>query len=67
MCLTIPAKVISINKNKAKVKIGKKKQLVNSQLVDVKKGDWVLIQNNFIINKVNLKQVREINKLILNK
>lgn len=67
MCLTIPAKIISVNKNKAIVKIGKNEVSANCQLVKVKKGDWVFVQNNVIIKKVKAKEAEEINKLIYQK
>jgi hydrogenase assembly chaperone HypC/HupF len=64
MCLTIPAKVISVNKNKAKIKVGKKEKVVDCQLVDVKKGDWVVLTNNFITAKLSPKEARDILKFI---
>lgn len=53
MCLTIPFKVISVKDNQAIVFFNKNKKKVNSGLVKVKKGDYVLIQNNTIIKKIN--------------
>jgi len=64
MCLTIPAKIISVDKNKAKVKIGKKEQSVNCQLVKVKKGDWAILTNNYITAKISAKEAKATLKLI---
>lgn len=66
MCLTIPAKVISLEKNKATVDFVGKKQKVDTRLVKVKVGDYVMVSNGFAIKKVNKKEAEEILK-ILNK
>ena len=66
MCLTIPAKVISLEKGKATVDFAGRKQKVDTQLVKVKAGDYVIVSNEFAIKKVNKKEAEEILK-ILNK
>ncbi len=63
MCLTIPKQVISVKNGAVKVRHGKIQQEVGS-LIKVKKNDWVLTQNNVIIQKISAKQAEEINKLI---
>jgi len=62
MCLTIPKKVISFKNGVAKIKSKKGQQEVGS-LVKVKKGDWVLTQNNVIVQKISKKQAQQINIL----
>lgn len=64
MCLTIPKQVISFKNGQAKVKSPTKGSQEVGALIKVKKGDWVLIQNNVIIQKINPKQAKEINKLL---
>lgn len=66
MCLTIPAKVISLKKGKATVDFAGRKQKVDTQLVKVKAGDYIIVSNGFAIKKVNKKEAEEILK-ILNK
>lgn len=66
MCLTIPAKVVSAEKDKAVVDFVGKKQKVDTQLVKVKVGDYVMVSNGFAIKKVNKKEAEEILN-ILNK
>ncbi len=66
MCLTIPKQVISIKDGITTVKSAKSQQEVGS-LIKVKKGDWVLTQNNVIIKKISKKQAEEINNLLRNK
>jgi len=60
MCLTIPAKVISLEKGKAIVDFVGRKQKVDTQLVKVKAGDYIMVSNGFAIKKVNKKEAKEI-------
>lgn len=64
MCLTIPAKVISVKQNQAKIMIDKKEKLADCRLVDVKVGDWVVLTNNYITAKLSPKEAEDILKLI---
>jgi hydrogenase maturation factor len=65
MCLTIPKKVISANKQAIKVlSYNSEKAQEVSTIIKVKKGDWVFTQNNIIINKISNKQAQEIINLI---
>ena len=64
MCLTIPAKIISIEKGKAVVDFVGKKQKVNTRLVKVKIGDYAMVSNGYVIKKVNKKEAQEILKII---
>lgn len=60
MCLTIPAKVISVEKDKATVDFVGKKQKVDTQLVKISVGDYVIVSNGFAIKKVHNKEAKEI-------
>jgi hydrogenase maturation factor len=62
MCLTIPKQVIEFKKGVATVASQKGRHEVGS-LVRVKKGDWVLTQNNVIVQKISQKQAQQINNL----
>jgi len=68
MCLTIPAKILEIkDNNKAVADFNGKEEEVDIELVkDIKKGDYALISNGFIIKKVLAGEAEEILK-ILNK
>ncbi len=68
MCLSIPAKILEIkDNNKAVADFNGKKEEVDIELVkDIKKGDYALISNGFIIKKVLADEAEEILK-ILNK
>jgi len=65
MCLTIPKQVVSVKNGVIAVKSKKGRQEVGS-IVKIKKGDWVLTQNDVIIKKISKKQAEEINKLLRN-
>jgi len=65
MCLTIPKQVIAVKKNLVEVKSPKGRQKLGT-LISVKKGDWVLTQNNIIIKKITAKQAKEINIILQN-
>lgn len=67
MCLTIPAKVISLEKGKAMVDFAGKKQEVDTQLTKVKVGDYVIVSNGFVIKKVEPKEAQEILKILKEK
>lgn len=64
MCLTIPAKVISLEKGKATVDFAGKKEKVDTQLVKVKAGDYVMVSNGFAIKKISAIETEEILKII---
>ena len=66
MCLAIPKQVLSVRNDAATVKSSGGLQEVGS-IVKVKKGDWVLTQNNIIVRKITKKDANEINKLLSKK
>jgi hydrogenase expression/formation protein HypC len=61
MCLAVPAKVIEINGNMAKVDFGGKVlREVNIMLIEeVKTGDYVLVHAGYAIQKVDEKEAEE--------
>ena len=63
MCLTIPKQVLAVKKEFVEVKSAKGKERLGA-LIRVKKGDWVLSQNQVIISKINAQQAREIINLL---
>jgi len=65
MCLAIPYKIESIKGQIATVSCpGDANKKIGLQLVKrLKKGDYVLVQNNLAVKKVPIKEVREIYKL----
>ena len=65
MCLTIPKQIIAVNKNIVKLVRPGSPQVENAiSIINTKKGDWVLTQNDVIIKKVTAKQAKEILKIL---
>lgn len=61
MCLSIPAKILEIKKNKAVANSFGKKIEVGIDLVkDIKRGDYGLISNGFIIKKISAEEAEDI-------
>ncbi|RLF52177.1 MAG: HypC/HybG/HupF family hydrogenase formation chaperone [Thermoplasmata archaeon] len=59
MCLAVPAKVIEIKGNKAKVDYGGIIRDVDISLVNVKPGDYVIVHAGFAIQVLNEKDAKE--------
>src|SRR3989344_2721811 len=65
MCLTIPAKIISINNQEARVQIKKgTRDVYIGTLTDAKIGDWILITSAAGIKKIDEKEAKEIAQLL---
>lgn len=65
MCLSVPAKVISIDNDKAIVSIGGTKYEASLQLLeDVKIGDYILLHTGFAIQKLSEEEAQETLKLL---
>lgn len=65
MCLTIPAKIKSLNKNIAEIVQGKNlKEIDVSLLNSLKVGDWILYTNKFAIKKIDSIEAKEITDLL---
>lgn len=64
MCLAIPGQIKKIGENGALVSWGKLKKQVGTNLVkNLKINDWVLVQNNLIVNKLTNAQAKKIIQL----
>jgi hydrogenase expression/formation protein HypC len=55
MCYAIPGRVISIKGKNAIVEYGKEKRKARTELIKIKKGDYVIVSAGFIIKKVPKK------------
>ncbi|MDY6864812.1 MAG: HypC/HybG/HupF family hydrogenase formation chaperone [Halobacteriota archaeon] len=59
MCLAVPAKVLEISGDEAKVDFGGVTRTVNISLVDVKVGEYVIVHAGFAIEMMNEEQAKE--------
>jgi hydrogenase expression/formation protein HypC len=61
MCLAIPGKIEKINKPLAIVNFQGLKKEINISLVEVKKGDYVMVHAGFAIEKMDKDYADEMN------
>ncbi len=60
MCLAVPAKVLSVNGDKAKVDFGEGVlREVDVTIVDAKVGDYVLVHAGYAIQKLSPEEAME--------
>ncbi|MBN2486411.1 MAG: HypC/HybG/HupF family hydrogenase formation chaperone [Bacteroidales bacterium] len=65
MCLSVPAKVLTVDGDSAMVSIGGSIIAINIQLVDnVETGDYVLVHTGFALEKINETEALETLKMI---
>ncbi|MDD5590239.1 MAG: HypC/HybG/HupF family hydrogenase formation chaperone [Candidatus Portnoybacteria bacterium] len=59
MCLTIPKQVVSFRKGRVLLASPSGEEEAGS-LIRIKKGDWVLTQNQIVVSKITKKQAKDI-------
>jgi hydrogenase expression/formation protein HypC len=65
MCLSVPAKIITVNGNSARVSIGGTLVDVSLHLLDdAKTGDYVLVHTGFALQKLSEEEALETIELI---
>lgn len=65
MCVTIPQQVKTIKGTKATVQCGDHTHELDTRLLpDLKKGDWVMSENNFAAYKIDKEDAQERLKLL---
>ena len=65
MCLAIPAKIKSINKDRAIVDFGGVAKSISLGILNgVKRGDYVLVHAGFAIGKVNKQDAEDTRKAL---
>lgn len=67
MCLALPVKIKAIRGKRVITEESGQKREIRDSLIRVKAGDYVILRNNLIINKVSKKAAREILSLINSK
>ncbi len=66
MCLAIPGRIIAINHQQATADFDGIKKEINISLVEVKKGDFVMVHAGFAIEKMKKKEADDIFKILKN-
>jgi hydrogenase assembly chaperone HypC/HupF len=66
MCLSIPGKVASIRKGKIIIDYSGEKREANLALTDIKVGDWVIVKEKIIIERIPKEEAEKYLKLIKN-
>ena len=65
MCLAVPARVIKLNANSARVEVAGIVRNCNVQLLtEVKVGDYVLLHAGFAIEKIDESEAKETLRII---
>nr|MCK4930292.1 HypC/HybG/HupF family hydrogenase formation chaperone [Nanoarchaeota archaeon] len=59
MCLAIPGKIIKIEKGFATIDYSGEQRKASTELVDVEPGDYVIVQAQFVIQKIPEKEALE--------
>jgi len=59
MCLAIPGKIVSIEKNTATVDYGSEKRQASIVVGDFSVGDFVIVQGKIVVERVPSEQVSQ--------
>lgn len=67
MCLAIPGKVIEISENKFVIDYGSEKRIAIMSIIDdLKIGDYVIVKEKFIIEKIPKNKAKEYLEMLNN-
>lgn len=64
MCLTIPGKVIAIESDKFTIDYGSETRTVEFAAVPIEVGDYVVVSNKVIINKIDAEKAESFLELL---
>lgn len=65
MCVAYPYKIKSVNGDRAQAEAkGDSKEVKLDLVNEVKKGDWILVSNNFAVSKITEVEADKMIKLI---
>ena len=63
MCLAIPGKIIEIKGDKAIISYGEEKREARILNKEIKIGDYIVVQNKLVLQKIPEKEAKESIKL----
>lgn len=64
MCIASPVKIKEIKNQKIIIEENGRQKEVRGSFIKAKVGDYVILQNNFIVGKITKKEAKEIINLI---
>ncbi len=64
MCLSIPGKVIEIEKDFITIDYITEKRKVSKSVVEITKGDYVIVSNKIIINKLSKEEAERFLQIV---
>ena len=64
MCIALPLKIKKIENRRVIIEENGQEKEVNGSLIKVKVGDYVILQNNFIVGKISKKEAKEVLKFV---
>jgi len=64
MCIALPLKIKKIENRRIIIEENGQEKEVNGSLIKVKVGDYVILQNNFIVGKISKKEAKEVLKFV---
>ena len=59
MCLTIPGKVEKIEDGRILIDYGSEKRTAHTSIVNIQIGDYVIVNNKIIVNKISKKEAED--------
>ena len=59
MCLAFPGKIKELRAGKALVDYGSEQREVMVAGIEIREGDWVLVQQGFVVEKLSEEEARE--------
>lgn len=63
MCFAIPGKIVGIKGDKVSVDYGGEKRQAAFQDIELAKGDYVIVQGSFVIQKLDREEAEEVIKI----
>ena len=60
MCLSIPGKIVRVNGKKAVADFAGRKLAVNTEMLKVKKNDYVMVYSGYAMEKISESKARKI-------
>ena len=60
MCMAIPGRVVDVKDGSATIDFGSVKKDASTELVEVRKGDWVFVFSGHVMEKITEERAKKI-------